>query len=531
VPRARVALLLALLVTLVASAPARAESPPAHFRLTATQAAGVALDSDQGRALLRTAPGARAIATSPDAGLWRVRLVSADKTVGVVFVEDRARRVLEPGPWAWPRADTGAMNTFKTEVELAMLALAAIFLAALADRRRLLCWRNGDLMAVLALGIPFALYDRGHPLLAFPLVYPALAYLAARLAVVGLGRGRAAVVAPATRVLGALLLAAVGLRTGFHLLLGQTTDVTYAGVFGADSIVHGWPLYVSDTGHLDTYGPAAYLAYVPASLIWPMTGWGRGALTAGTATALAVDLLTIVALWRLGRRLRSGEEGQRLGLLLALAFAACPWTFLNVALSTNDGLVALAIVGVLHAFARPALRGAALGVAVATKLAPLALITLVARGTARARVVTIAALLATVAALLAVVHPSGIGVVYDNVVGFQLHRRSFLSIWGQYPQLEPVKPVLEAVLVAGAAFLARRPRELDLPQTAALGGALLMGLQLVAQYWTFTYAGWAMPLAAVALLVPAGARLKSPEPSAWGVRAAPAAAQAASGSH
>jgi hypothetical protein len=90
------------------------------------------------------------------------------------------------------------------------------------------------------------------------------------------------------------------------------------------------------------------------------------------------------------------------------------------------------------------------------------------------------------------VHPTSLGVVYDNVVGFQLQRRSFLSIWGQCPQLEPLKPVLEAALLACGVAVALRPRKLDLGQTAALGAGLLVALQLVAQYWTYTYAGWAM---------------------------------------
>jgi hypothetical protein len=519
----RLLLLCAIAATLVAGAPAFAASPPAHYRLSAEQATRIALHSADGRQLLRTAPGAHAIATRPDAGLWQVRLVAAGRTAGSVLVEDRAARTLEASPWAWPRADAGPMNAFKTEVELAMLALAAIFAAALADLRRIASWRNADVLAILSLGVSFALYDRGHPLVSVPLLYPPLIYLAARMVALGLGRGRRTVRGPSTRVLGALLVAAVAVRVGFHMLLGQTTDVTYAGVFGADSILHGWPLYVADNGHLDTYGPAAYLAYVPASLLWPMTDWARGALTAGRATALVVDLATIAALLRLGPRVRGGEEGRRLGLLLALAFAASPWTFLNVALSTNDGLVALALVALLYALNRPALRGAILGIAAATKLAPLALIGLVARGSWRAAAVTAAAMAATIAVLVAAVHPTSLGVVYDNVVGFQLQRRSFLSIWGQYPQLEPLKPVLEAALLACGAAVALRPRKLDLAQTAALGAGLLVAIQLVAQYWTYTYAGWAMPMIAAAVLVPAQSSVTA---RAAAVRRLPAATAA-----
>jgi hypothetical protein len=46
---------------------------------------------------------------------------------------------------------------------------------------------------------------------------------------------------------------------------------------------------------------------------------------------------------------------------------------------------------------------------------------------------------------------------------------------------------------------------------AGLSGALLLGAQLTANYWTWAYLPWAFPCIAVALLLP-GAHFKPAEP-------------------
>ncbi len=53
-------------------------------------------------------------------------------------------------------------------------------------------------------------------------------------------------------------------------------------------------------------------------------------------------------------------------------------------------------------------------------------------------------------------------------------------------------------LAAGVAFV---PRRRDFAQVAALAAAVLLGLQLVLQYWTWVYVGWFAPLLIVALAV------------------------------
>ena len=48
----------------------------------------------------------------------------------------------------------------------------------------------------------------------------------------------------------------------------------------------------------------------------------------GQGGALTFDLATIGGLFWLGRRLRAGTEGPRLGLMLAWLWAACPFTLM-----------------------------------------------------------------------------------------------------------------------------------------------------------------------------------------------------------
>jgi hypothetical protein len=56
------------------------------------------------------------------------------------------------------------------------------------------------------------------------------------------------------------------------------------------------------------------------------------------------------------------------------------------------------------------------------------------------------------------------------------------------------------VAVAALAVLAAfRPRRKSIAQVAALGAALLIGTQLIAQHWFYLYLVWFAPLTLVAL--------------------------------
>ena len=104
-------------------------------------------------------------------------------------------------------------------------------------------------------------------------------------------------------------------------------DVGYSGVIGADRIVDGDELYgerfAPDNERGDTYGPVNYLFYVPFEQALTWSGaWDD--LPAAHGAALAADLLVILGLLLLGRRLRPGAEGRTLGLALALRVGRLP---------------------------------------------------------------------------------------------------------------------------------------------------------------------------------------------------------------
>ena len=79
------------------------------------------------------------------------------------------------------------------------------------------------------------------------------------------------------------------------------------------------------------------------------------------AASVAFTLLTALALFALGRRLRGGEGGTTIGIALAYAWLAYPFTLYTAASSFNDSLVALLVVCSLLVIAWPPARGALAG--------------------------------------------------------------------------------------------------------------------------------------------------------------------------
>ena len=303
-------------------------------------------------------------------------------------------------------------------------------------------------------------------------------------------------------------IALVATRVIANLLLGGVGDIGYASVFGASNIHEGWPLYVQDHNHLDTYGPITYLAYLPFELAFPLHNLRHDYLPAAHAAAITFDLLSIFGLFVLGRRLRAGDDGRRLGLVLAFAWAASPFTFLNLVANTNDGLVPLFVIWALVAVASPVRRGILLGLGAAAKFAPLALAGLfaTANGDRGRRTALFAVSMGAAVALpiLAYAKPGGLGVFWSQTLGFQFQRHSFLSIWGQYPQIEPLKVAIQAGTAALAVAASIPVRRRTTAQVGALAGAILIALQLSAVHWYFFYIAWFMPGVLLAVLAVGG---------------------------
>jgi hypothetical protein len=384
---------------------------------------------------------------------------------------------------------------------------SVLFLAPFVDPRR--PWRllHLDLVVMLAFGVSHVFFNRGEIGMSVPLVYPVLLYLLVRVLYAGFrpraAAGRLVPHLPLTwLVVGLVFLA--GFRIGLNIVDSNVIDVGYAGVIGADRIVDGKPLYgegfSDDVERGDTYGPVNYLLYVPFEQAMPWSGsWDD--LPAAHGAAIAFDLLVMGGLFLFGRRLRPGREGFVFGVALAYAWTAYPYTAFVLESNSNDSLVALVCVGALLTLTlRPRagslVGGLALGLGAAAKFVPLALAPLFAR---RRPLLLAAALALTIAAgVLPFIPDGGLRELYDRTIGYQAGRPSPFGIWGQV-ELGWLQTAVKVAAVALALLLAFVPRRPDIRQTAALGAAVLIAVQLAATHWFYLYVVWVVPFVFVAI--------------------------------
>jgi hypothetical protein len=447
---------------------------------------------------------------------WQVSWFTARprREVAQVAVDDRSGAVLEAYTgfrvaWTMARGYDGAFGR-KINHPLIWIGLLVLFVVPFLDPRRPWRWLHLDVLVLAGFSVSLAFFNAAEVETSVPLVYPLLAYLLVRLLAVGLRRGpgdeRPASWVPVPALLVGLVFL-VGFRVGLNLTDSNVIDVGYSGVLGADKLADGDPLYggwPSDNEHGDTYGPVTYAAYVPFEQALPWSGtWDD--LPAAHGAALAFDLLTLVAVFVLGRRM----GGPALGVTAAYGWAAYPFTAYVLNTNANDALVALLlVVCVLVASSAPA-RGAALGLAGMAKFAPLALAPLLAtygledrpwRERVK-RLVLFGLAFAVVVAGSLLLTVDDAQLFWDRTIGFQEGRDAPFSVWGLHdlPGLQRVVQV-GAVLLAVAVALV--PRRRDLAGLCALAAAVLIALQLGLDYWFYLYLVWFFPLAFLALLAP-----------------------------
>jgi hypothetical protein len=274
----------------------------------------------------------------------------------------------------------------------------------------------------------------------------------------------------------------------------------------------------------DTYGPVSYLAYVPATLVFPWSGkWDS--LPAAHATSIAFDLLTLLGLVLVG--LRFG--GARTAALLAFAWVAYPFTAYTLSANTNDTVMpALLVLGFWLA-SSPWARGASVALAGWTKFGALLLAPLWASYPSfelrRAARFALAFSAATVAAFLVLLLEPGLWdalrTFWERTVEYQSSRDSPFSIWGwgQYhaegiPDLGFVQPVVAVLAVGLALLVAFVPARKTPVGLAALTAAVLIAFQLALTHWFYLYLPWVFPFVALWLVLPAygkGTRIASIE--------------------
>ncbi len=499
---------------------------PAGFRLTAARALKIASTDQLVRTQLRRHPDALAYEYTKGPGTWQVSWFSGGRKpteVIQVYVDDRGGRVTQVWTgfqvaWTMARGYPGAFGR-RSNALYVWLPLCLAFLVPFLPLRRTaggrrLALLHLDLLMLLGFSISLAFFNHAEIGLSVPLVYPFLLYLLVRMLLLAFGHGiprrPLELLVPTHWLLsGAVFL--LGLRIGLDILNSNVIDVGYAGVIGADKLIHGHLLYglwPKDNAYGDTYGPINYYAYLPFRAIFGWSGsWDS--LPAAHAAAVAFDLLTVAGLYRLGRRIRD----HALGVVLLYAWVAYPFTLFTLSSNSNDALVAalvvLALLTVSSAPARGAGGALASGVAGAlaglTKFAPFALAPLLLRGTGerprpRAAAVYMVAFAATASlAMLPVLLNGDLHFFWHDSIAYQSSRVTPFSIWGLWGGLGGVQHLLQGAVVGLAILVAFVPARRGLVEVAALGAAVLIALQLTVNYWLYPYIVWFFPLVALAI--------------------------------
>jgi hypothetical protein len=543
VPARLIAASLAPVLTLLLAAPAPAQTPgstgtlqpdpnaltpaldlnepPVGHRLSAKQAIAIADRVEKVQRQKRRVPGATASAYLKGATRWQVSYYTprGRREIAQVSIDDLTGQVLEAWTgyqvaWTMARGYRGAFGR-KVNAPYVWIPLCLLFVVPFLDPRRPFRWLHLDLLVLVGFSISLYFFNRARIGLSVPLAYPPLLYLLARMLAIGLRRSEQPreplrLLVPATW----LAVAAVfllGFRIGLNVTNSNVIDVGYAGVIGADRIADGERLYGDfphDNEHGDTYGPVNYVAYIPFEQAKPWGGaWDD--LPAAHGAAIAFDVLVVAALWLLGRRVR----GPTLGVVLAYAWLAFPFSLYVLDTNANDALVAaLILAAVLVATSAPA-RGALAGLASMAKFAPVALAPLLATYRGGRRGVLLFALAfaaaAAVAMIPALLHGGSLHTFYDRTIAYQNERESPFSIWGLWGGLDAVQTGVKIAALGLAVVLALVPRRRDVVGLAALCAAVLIALQLGVTHWFYLYIGWFAPLVFVALF----ARYREPAPA------------------
>jgi hypothetical protein len=495
--------------------------PPAGRKLSADRVLEIAQALPKMQSVRRKYPGSYDGAYLKGPLRWQVSFFSkrGAKEIGQAIIDDATGRVLEQWTgfqvaWTMARGYRGAFGEHVNALYI-WLPLCALFFLPFFDWRRPLRLLHLDLLALLSLSVSLAFFNHAHIYASVPLAYPPLLYLLARM--LALLRRGSHPKPPRLLVPVSWLAFGVVFLLGFRIALNVTDanviDVGYAGVIGAQRIVHGRPLYgsyPSNNEHGDTYGPVNYEAYVPFEQIFGWSGaWDD--LPAAHAAAIVFDLLAVALLFLIGRRVR----GPSLGIVLAYAWVSFPFTLFALESDSNDTLVAVLVLAALlcatyRSAAGRSARGAAAALAGLTKFAPLALAPLLVthglRELAPARRPRALALVLlsflAVAALVSIpaLRHDSLRTIYDRTIAYQANRGSPFSVWGLYGGLRGLQTAVQAAAVLLALALAVIPRRADLVGLAAACAAVLIAAQLGIEHWFYLYIPWFFPLVMIALL-------------------------------
>ncbi len=331
-----------------------------------------------------------------------------------------------------------------------------------------------------------------------------LGYLLVRMLLLAFRRGRPAAPLRLTVPVSWLAVAVVflvGFRIGLNVVNSNVIDVGYAGVIGADKLLHGHKLY----GH------------------WPKDNAPGRHLRAGQLLRLRAlpghlrlerDLGQPSRRSRRRDRLRSPDAARavparpadpraHLGVVLAYAWAAYPFSLWALSSNTNDSWSRLLVVATLLVIGSAPARGAgsrsgradqvrASGPGAAVPARPGLRSWPPRRGVAspssspsppRGRAGHAAC-------------PPGrqlLSAFWHDTIVYQAQRRrhSRSGVCGAASGFE--QHLVEGAAIALALIVAVVPRERGLVEIAALAAAVLIALQMAGSYWLYSYIVWFFP--------------------------------------
>ncbi|HEX4109006.1 MAG TPA: hypothetical protein VHX88_12790 [Solirubrobacteraceae bacterium] len=503
--------------------------PPAH-RLTYLKALAIASRVPSMKKILAT-KGNYGYAFIKGPNQWQVSFYTPKGVeVGQVIIDDPTEKVVQHWTgfqvaWTMARGYPGAFGQHVNALYV-WIPLCVLFAVPFVRWRRPFSLQNLDIAMLLFLSVSLAFFNHANLGMSVPLTYPTLVYLLVRmLALAGVRLpGRAPREAPPRPLrlsvpaswLAVATIFLLGFRVGLNVTDSNVIDVGYAGVIGGSKIVHDKPLYgnwPSTNQHGDTYGPVNYLSYVPFVAALGYSGrWDS--LPAAHAASIFFDLLSVLLIFLLGRRVR----GPTLGIALAYAWVAYPFTLFSLESNTNDALVGVLVLAALYVASSPPGRGIFTALGALMKFAPLWLVPVMATHGLRERprrgrvlgLVGFAVAFVVAAGLVmipAVLHDT-LHEIYERTIAFQDDRGSPFSLYGLYAHLTghetPFWSTLQRVVqVAGVLFaiaLAFLPRRPGITALAACSAAIIIAVELGLTHWFYLYVPWFFGAVMLALL-------------------------------
>jgi hypothetical protein len=515
------ALLAAMLVFVLAAAGlsiAHREDAP-HYRLSAPAAIAAARGDSSDARFLRNHPFTSVRVIPYDATRQAVSFFAGARILLFTVVGPRGHVVgRQEHPSYAPQVGAPLANEWWF---LALLSGAFLISTMVVPLRRM---RNLDALALAGFAANIVAVNASFLALSVLLSVPLLAYLAIRCLLAGaraprpyarrseqvpliewLARGVDG--AHALRLLRITTIAALAAFLIITLTsIGESTNAA-ASLTGATDLLHWQSPYGHITGvlHGGTYPLLNYVFFLPGAVLTPVSG-AFSDLSGALVVSAAAGLLTAAAIWVLARRSLGADR--LTSTRAVLAWLLFPPVLVTASGATGDVVVA-ACLAWTFVFVTSASRSLLLlTVAVWTKLVPLVLVPLwLVRAERPRRRALVPALALSFALCAYLVGLGGVGALKTMLVeiSFPFRRGSLYAPWQTF-SLEWLQPLVEAAVLALLVWVVLRVRRVpsiwkDPVRMAGLFGALLLGVQLCASQWTYTYLPWVFPFVLFALML------------------------------